>query len=60
MSKFLTTKDVSDIFNVKTQTVKRWIHKKMIEAVRIGRIYRISPEAVADMLKKLQAESQNK
>ncbi len=44
MEKYLTPKQVAEIFGVKTRTVWDWIRKKKLGAIKSGRLYHITPE----------------
>lgn len=41
MENYLTTKEISTILKVQEVTVRRWIQKRKLPAIRFGREYRI-------------------
>lgn len=41
MVKFLTTKEIAAMFKVNEITVRRWINRKWLPAIKIGKMYRI-------------------
>jgi len=41
MEKYLTTKEISKILTVQEVTVRRWIKKGKLPAIRFGREYRV-------------------
>ena len=41
MEKYLTTKEVSNILSVQEVTVRRWIKKGKLPAIRFGREFRV-------------------
>ncbi|MBI5613302.1 helix-turn-helix domain-containing protein [Candidatus Gottesmanbacteria bacterium] len=41
MEKYLTTKEISKILTVREVTVRRWIKKGKLPAIRFGREYRV-------------------
>lgn len=49
MEKLLTCAEVARLFDVKPAAVWAWIRSGKLQAVRIGRIYRIRPEALEQM-----------
>ena len=48
--KFLTINEVADAIRLSKMTVYRLVQSHDIEAVRFGRQYRVSEEAVADYI----------
>lgn len=43
MNEYLTTEQIAKILNIKNViTVRRWINKGLIDAIKIGKEYRIS------------------
>ena len=50
VSKLLTVKDVAEIMCVTTKTVRRWIKSSELEAMRIGRLIRITPDALQQFI----------
>lgn len=52
MDSYYTPQQVAQKLQVTAQTVWRWIRGKEIEAVRIGKGYRISSKVVEDFLNK--------
>jgi acetyl-CoA synthetase len=51
MEKFLTVKEAAAALKVENQTIKRWIREGKIDAVKIGRFYRISESAIEKAVK---------
>ena len=51
---YLTLLQVSDILQVHTMTIRRWIDKGELEAIKFNKKkgYRISEEALEDFLKR--------
>jgi|LSQX01.1.fsa_nt_gb excisionase family DNA binding protein len=47
-----TPREVADMFNISIHTVRDWIRAGMIEAHKIGRIYRIPQDALDDFVEK--------
>jgi excisionase family DNA binding protein len=39
---FLTTSDVARILKIKESTVRKWVREDKIDAVKLGRVWRIS------------------
>ena len=48
----LTTKDVAEQLNVSEKTVRNWIDEGLLEGFKLGKNYRIEPEAVQEFLNK--------
>lgn len=46
MKKFLTTKEVAEMFSVSSYTVLRWISERKLEGAKIGRSYRFSEDNI--------------
>jgi excisionase family DNA binding protein len=44
MDKFYTTKDIAQLFKVKEITVRRWINKEWLSAIKIGKMYHIKKQ----------------
>ncbi len=44
--KYLTTEQVADLLQVKEDTVRLWLRDGVLKGFRIGRRWRIPPEAV--------------
>lgn len=51
---WLTPKDVSEMFRVTTQTVRMWIRAGRLEALRVGKGWRINPTALCRMMSATQ------
>lgn len=51
MTKLYTCKEIADLYKVKTSTVWNWVRKKKLEAIKIGRDYRISQEQLDAFIK---------
>jgi len=49
--KLYTCAEVANIFGVTTQTIYDWIKAERIRATKLGKEYRISAAAVAELLK---------
>lgn len=58
MEKFFTVREVADSFNVRVETVKRWIKTGKLDAVKIGRKYCIAANAIAKAVKKYSTAKQ--
>ena len=43
---FYTTKQVADLFQVTTETVRNWIKAGQLEAITINGFFRVSQEAI--------------
>jgi excisionase family DNA binding protein len=56
-SDLLTVAQVADELQVTAQTIRNWIERGVIPALRIGRAYRIRREDVDLLLDRAQAES---
>ena len=41
MERYLSTKDVAKIFKITEVTVRRWINRGWLPAIKIGKMYRI-------------------
>lgn len=39
---FLTTQDIADLLKVREQTVRGWIHRRDLRAVKLGREFRVA------------------
>jgi excisionase family DNA binding protein len=48
--KFLTVAEVATIMRVSKMTVYRLVHSKELEAVQVGRSFRVPEQAVSDYL----------
>lgn len=44
--RLLTVQEVSEIIGVSESTIRRWINKEVLRAIKIGRIVRVTPEEV--------------
>ena len=44
MSKMYTCEEVAERYSVKVITVWDWIHKKKLNAIKLGREYRVSED----------------
>lgn len=51
MRKFLTTRDVADIFSVSPYTILRWVAERKLEGVKIGRSYRFSEDNILKLVR---------
>lgn len=47
-----SVKEVADIFGVTTQTVLLWIRNNKLEAIKLGKSYRISRGAMVRLINK--------
>lgn len=47
----LTIKQVSEMYKVHTNTVRRWIERDGLEVERIGKIIRIDPQKLEEFVK---------
>ena len=58
MEKLLTVPDVAEQLSVTEETVRRWLRDGKLEGVRLSRRagWRIRPESVLELLRKLEAE----
>ena len=52
MVKYLSTKEVASLFKVNEITVRRWISRKWLNAIRIGKMYRIKEKDLENIGKK--------
>lgn len=50
--KFLTVAEVADQMRVSKMTVYRLVHSGELEAIRVGRSFRVSEQALSDYLQK--------
>lgn len=41
MEKYLSTKEIANIFKITEVTVRRWINRGWLPAIKIGKMYRI-------------------
>lgn len=48
MTKYLTCKEVAELYGVKVITVWQWIRDKKLRAVQTGRDYRILPQDIEE------------
>lgn len=46
MKKFLTTKDVAEMFYVTPYTVLRWVSERKLEGIKTGRSYLFSEDNI--------------
>lgn len=44
MDKFFTTKEVAKLYKVNEVTVRRWINRNWLPAVKIGKMYRVKTQ----------------
>lgn len=52
MEKYLTVTEVAELLQVHWQSVLNYIKKGELEAVKLGRGYRISEKSIEDFIKK--------
>lgn len=52
MEKLYTCEEVAERYGVNTATVKEWIRRKELPAIKVGREYRISEDAVKEFEEK--------
>jgi excisionase family DNA binding protein len=50
LEELLTTEEVADVLRVSRFTVRRWIDRGFLKAVRIGRTIRITKSSVEHLL----------
>ena len=55
----LTTKDVAERLNVSEKTVRNWIDEGQLEGYKLGKNYRIEPEAVEKFLNNSKVKGDN-
>jgi len=55
-SRFLTVAEVAEILRVSNMTVYRLVQAQEIEAVRFGRLYRVSEESVGAYVRRSAIE----
>lgn len=48
MEKYLTCEEVAQKYGVKVITVWAWIRAKKLRAIKIGKLYRITPQDLAE------------
>lgn len=48
MEKYLTCEQIAQKYDVKLITVWAWIREKKLPAIKIGKMYRIKPEDLAE------------
>lgn len=48
MEKYLTCEQVAERYGVKVITVWAWIREKKLRAIKIGKIYRITPQDLVE------------
>jgi len=48
VEKYLTCQEVAQKYGVKVITVWAWIRKKKLRAIKIGKLYRITPQDLAE------------
>lgn len=61
MNKFYTTEEVAEILQLKTPiTVRRWIMKRKISAVKLGKEYRISKTDLQEFIERRKIEAEEK
>lgn len=58
MEKYLNVKEVASIFDVTDQTIKNWIYKGEIEAIRLGMKYLISESSLQHFIETKQVKNQ--
>lgn len=51
MDKLYSCEQVAERYGVKISTVWAWIREKKLQAVKIGRIYRVKPENLEEFEK---------
>ena len=52
MDKLMTLQEVSEILNVHYRTVLNWINEGKLEAVKTGRLWRVSQEQLNTFLER--------
>ena len=50
MNKLYTVKEISDILEIPVQTIRLYVREGRLEAIKIGRRYRILAESVEKMI----------
>ena len=51
MAQYLTVDDVARQLRVSRRTIERWIQREGLPAVKVGRLVRVDPDALADWVK---------
>jgi len=46
MKKYITVREVAEMFGVHQETVYRWLREGKLKYIRIGHIYHIDPESL--------------
>ena len=49
MAKYLTCEEVAELYRVKVSTIWRWCRSGKLDAVRIGRVYRVDEESLKNI-----------
>lgn len=52
MSKFYTPQEIAEILRVTDKTVRNWIRSGELDAVVVGKSYRIPEESIKNLIKK--------
>lgn len=58
MSKFYTCEEVAEMYRVKVTTVWEWVREKKLNALQIGKSYRIRQSDI-DAFEKKMAKNEN-
>lgn len=48
MEKYFSCEEIAEKFGVKVITVWQWVREKKLKAIKTGKLYRITPEDLAE------------
>ena len=57
--RFLTVKDIADLIQVGEATVRNWIRQGELNAVDVGREWRVAPRDLEDFIERHSARGKN-
>lgn len=57
MPKFYTLQEVSEMFKITDKTVRNWIRNGELDAIVVGKTYRIPEESIKTLIKRNEVKS---
>lgn len=57
MPKFYTPQEVSEMFKITDKTVRNWIRNGELDAIVVGKTYRIPEESIKTLIKRNEVKS---